>query len=58
MRHVQEKGFQKFNMMAANTPNLAKFISGFNPELVPYYSVQKIRGIYRIPGIIRSLLRR
>jgi hypothetical protein len=58
MNHVQEKGFKKFNMMAANTPNLAKFISSFNPELVPYYSVQKIRGIYRIPGIIRSLLRR
>jgi hypothetical protein len=58
MNHVQEKGFKKFNMMAANTPNLAKYISSFNPELVPYYSVQKIRGIYRIPGIIRSLLRR
>jgi hypothetical protein len=56
MKHLQEKGCKKFNLMAANTPHLAKFISGFNPELAPYYSVQKIRGIYRIPGMIRSLL--
>ncbi len=56
MKHLQEKGCKKFNLMAANTPHLAKFISGFNPELLPYYSVQKIWGIYRIPGMIRSLL--
>ncbi|MCK9592804.1 MAG: GNAT family N-acetyltransferase [Methanoregula sp.] len=58
MKHVQEKGFVKFNMMGANTPQFAKFISSFNPSLVPYYSVQKIRGIYRIPGMIRSLITR
>jgi hypothetical protein len=56
MKYLQEKGCKKFNLMAANTPHLAKFISGFNPEFVPYYSVQKIRGMYRIPGVIRSLL--
>jgi hypothetical protein len=56
MKHAQEKGFKKINLMAANTPRLAKFISGFNPQLVPYYSVQNVRGIYRIPGMIRSLL--
>jgi hypothetical protein len=56
MKHAQEKGFKKINLMAANTPQLAKFISGFNPQLVPYYSVQNVRGIYRIPGMIRSLL--
>ena len=58
MNHLQEKGFKKFNLMAANTPHLATFISSFNPLLVPYYSVQKIRGIYRIPGIIRSLFKK
>jgi hypothetical protein len=58
MKHVQEKGFKKFNLMAANTPHIAKFISGFYPDLVPYYSVQKIRGIYRIPGMIRSVLKK
>ena len=57
MKHLQEKGFTKFNLMAANTPHFAKFISAFNPELVPYYSVQYIRSIYRIPGVIRSLLK-
>lgn len=58
MKHLQEKGHKKFNMMAANTPQLAKFVSSFNPGLVPYYSVQKIQGIYRIPGMIRSLTTR
>jgi hypothetical protein len=56
MKHLQERGFKRFNLMAANTPQFAKFISSFNPELVPYYSVQKIQGIYRIPGMIRSLI--
>jgi len=31
MTYLQEKGFKKLNMMAANTPHLAKFISSFNP---------------------------
>jgi hypothetical protein len=48
MTHLQEKDFKKFNMMAANTPHLAKFVSSFNPELVPYYSVQKRRGVFRL----------
>ena len=48
MTHLQENDFKKFNMMAANTPHLAKFVSSFNPELVPYYSVQKRRGVFRL----------
>ncbi len=27
--------------MAGNTPHLSMFISSFNPELVPYYGVEK-----------------
>lgn len=57
MTHLQEKGFKNFNMMAANTPHLAKFISSFNPELVPYFSVQKSRGVLRIFNAMRSIIR-
>ena len=57
MTHLQEKGLKKFNMMAANTPHLAKFISSFNPELIPYYSVQKSQGLFRILNGIWSIIR-
>jgi lipid II:glycine glycyltransferase (peptidoglycan interpeptide bridge formation enzyme) len=56
MTYLQEKGFKKFNMMAANTPHLAKFISSFNPQLVPYYSVNKSRGVLRILNVMRSII--
>jgi len=42
MIYLKEKGFKNINLMAANTPHLAKFISSFNPELIPYYSVGKM----------------
>lgn len=38
---LQKRGFRCFNLMAANTPHLAKFYSGFNPRLVPYFGVEK-----------------
>jgi hypothetical protein len=57
LKSLQEKSVVKYNMMAANTPHLAQFIASFNPELVPYYSVQKERGILRIGSMIRSVLR-
>jgi len=38
---LKNRGFKEINLMAANTPHLAKFISSFNPELVAYYSVDK-----------------
>ena len=57
MKYLQEKNVGIYNMMAANTPHLAKFIASFNPELVPYYSVQKERGILKIGNMVRSVLR-
>lgn len=40
-RQLKERSFKEVNLMAANTPNLTKFISSFNPRLVPYYSVER-----------------
>jgi len=38
---LEKKGFKEINLMAANTPHLAKFMAQFNPRLVPYYAVVK-----------------
>lgn len=40
-RYYQEKGCNTINLMAGNTPQLTEFITGFNPYLVPYYSVYR-----------------
>jgi hypothetical protein len=36
----QKRGFHEINMMSGNIQHLAKFTSGFNPRLVPYYGVE------------------
>lgn len=41
LRYYQEKGYSTVNLMAGNTPQLTEFITGFNPYLVPYYSVYR-----------------
>lgn len=55
---LRERGFSQFNMMGANIPHLAHFYASFDPTLVPYYSVRYGRGISRMKGVIRSLLKK
>lgn len=57
LTHLQTKGFRHCNLMSANTANLTRFVTSFNPELVPYYSVQKSRGLLRIFDGMRSMMR-
>jgi len=38
---LQKRGYDKINLMAANTPQLTKFVTGFNPNIVNYYCVSK-----------------
>jgi len=57
-KDLQNRGFHSINMMGANFPQISKFISSFNPRLVPYYSVKKTQGIYRIIDTIQFLLAR
>ena len=40
---MYSRGYDTMNLMAANTPHLAKFVSGFSPSLVPYYSVYRMK---------------
>jgi len=47
-KDLQNRGFKRYNLMAANTPHLSKFYSGFNPQLTPYYGVERIKGIGKI----------
>jgi ribosomal protein S18 acetylase RimI-like enzyme len=47
-RDYQNRGFTQFNVMAANTPHIAKFYSSFNPRLVPYYHVGKKSGLFPV----------
>jgi len=53
---LKKRRFKEINLMAANTPHLAKFISSFNPKLVPYYGVEKSSTKYKmIVNTYRSL---
>jgi hypothetical protein len=45
---LKNRGFKEINLMAANTPHLAKFISSFNPKLVPYFAVVKSSVKYKV----------
>lgn len=54
MKHAQEQGFEHLNLMAANTPNLAQYVSGFNPRLVPYYTVTTSGRLFRMLRGLRS----
>lgn len=38
-KEFKKRGFDSINLMTANTPHLSKFTSGFNPQLIPYYSL-------------------
>ncbi|MEL4304425.1 GNAT family N-acetyltransferase [Methanococcoides sp. LMO-2] len=38
-KKLQGQKYSYMNMMAANTPRFTNFITGFNPKLVPYYSI-------------------
>jgi hypothetical protein len=40
LKRMQERSVPKINLMGANTPQLSRFISRFNPTLVPYYQIK------------------
>ena len=40
--------FNELDLCGANTPNIVKFKSSFNPELVPYYQVEKSSIKYKV----------
>lgn len=46
-KDLKVAGFKEINMMAANTQRFTDFITGFNPKLVPYYSINFSSRRYR-----------
>jgi hypothetical protein len=40
LQRMQERSVKKINLMGANTPQLSRFITRFNPTLVPYFQIQ------------------
>lgn len=46
-KDIKNKGFKEINLMAANTPRIAKFISQFNPLLIPYYQIEKTNLMFK-----------
>jgi hypothetical protein len=53
----RNRGLKEINLMAANGPQIAKFISSFNPRLVPYYAVEKSSIKFKIGTNIYNLLK-
>ncbi len=39
-KYLRNKNFRYMNMMAANTQRFTNFITGFNPKLIPHYSIR------------------
>jgi len=56
LEHIKEKNsnIEQIDLMAANTPNLAYFISSFNPDLIPYYRVYQESKKYLLTNRIYS----
>ena len=54
----KERGYSEINLMAANTPQLSEFITIFNPNLIPYYVVEKKRIKYSAIKKITSFVRK
>ena len=55
LEEIQRMGFHQVNMMHANTQRLSYHATGYNPVLVPYYSITK-RGV--ISSIAVSIIAR
>lgn len=54
-RNLHERKFKQVDLMAANTPDLARFISSFNPRLVPFYQVDRKTRVAKIRESIHSI---
>jgi hypothetical protein len=53
LQDLQNRGFHRFNVMAANTPRFAQFYSSFDPQLVPYFGAIKANGLGKITSMFR-----
>lgn len=52
------KELDAFDLCGANTPNIAKFKSSFNPELLPYYKVDYVSPTMNLFLKIKNLIKK
>jgi len=57
LKDLQKRKFKEIDLMAANTPVLAKFVASFNPQLVPFYRVEHKERKTRLTKIRESIHR-
>jgi len=53
--HFAERNYPNINLMAGNRAHLSAFIASFNPDLVPYYGVERCGVRYRILRRIKGV---
>jgi hypothetical protein len=58
VRDLKVRGFKEINLMAANTPRLAKFVAAFNARLLPYYSVERKNAIATLAESVHRATKR
>jgi hypothetical protein len=54
----QKRGFRTINVMGGNIPRISSFVSGFNPHLVPYYAVVRVKGIGKIFNLSDKIIQK
>lgn len=58
INHYTQKTGKPINLMMGNIPRLSEFITGFNPRLVTYFSLQKKSLSFRIMEAVWRLTRK
>lgn len=56
IEHYSSDGYQKFDLLGADTNTIAKYKSTFNFPLVPMYSVSKSRGLSKLGLMIKKII--
>jgi hypothetical protein len=56
--HYMRETGKPINLMMGNIPRLSEFITGFNPRLVTYYSLQRKSLVFRVMEVVWRLTRK
>lgn len=48
IKQFKERGFKEYNMFMGNLPQLTTYATNFNPQLAPYYGVEKSSPRYNL----------
>lgn len=57
LEEMQKMGFHQVNIMHGNTQRLSNYATGYNPILVPYYSVIRQNFVFNIASTVQTAIR-